>query len=1030
MSCRSGGGTPRDHLNLGLALLADGRASEALAALETARQLAPQEPRVYFALGILEKREGRYPRAADALERARKLAPRDVPTLFNLGVVYSLVNRSPDALACFDQVIHMGYINAPPFYVAALFRSFTLLNRSGRKPEAQKAFAEYQELEKTTPQSGSARALESGPFLQMEIDAGPASTAPNPPARYSFETVPAPSVAGVGLAAGDFDQDGTVDLLVANNRSPSTLLLNRGKANFHRVGLPPAQVSAFGDIDNDGHPDIFLGGPALHLFRNRGDGTLEDSSAKLPVGNLAPGITLHDSLFFDYDVDGDLDLLLVTSAGIRLFRNDAPGGFTDVTRAAGLDAAGPATRAAFADFDGDNSPDLVVAGEDGVHLLLNQRNGTFRARRIAGPASSLAVADFDADGRFDVALLSPSGVSLLRNLGSGNFAEIDLPNGRFPAPANASLTLLDYDRDGLTDILVTAGGNAYAGRNLGLNRWSDISQSFSLPYEWKQPGGGGPIAADLFADGRFHLARCSASGTLELARNTVPENHAWLKFSLEGMRSNRLGIGATVELKAGNFYHKTIVGNAPLLVGAGDLRQVDVARVTWPNGVLMNQIHAATNTTLRFREANRLASSCPLLYVWNGSEFTYVTDTLGNAPLGTPDGKGGFWLANNRELTSVPDGLLQPRDGRYEIRLTEELREVTYLDRVRLLAVDHPTAHAVYTNDRYAAPPYPTPQVYEASEIRPVRRATDHHGHDLTRRLREVDGDYAGDFALSQISGLAAETHSLTLELGDFTGNEPSELYLTGWVYWMDSNGLVAAGAHPVMPFLQAPDRSGRWKTIIPDLGLPTGTGKSVRVNLRGKFPANDYRVRLVSNLCVYWDQIRVADSSRRAGAVRELSPIAADIHFRGFSEVAYDEQERRPDHFDYQHLLANAPWDMHRGRYTRYGDIRQLLAQADDLYVIMGAGDEIALSFDTASLPPLPPGWQRSFFLDSTGWVKDGEPNTAHGQTVEPLPFRAMKNYPPGRQSFSDSVQRAACLREYQTRLAAPLIAPLAPVR
>ena len=116
--------------------------------------------------------------------------------------------------------------------------------------------------------------------------------------------------------------------------------------------------------------------------------------------------------------------------------------------------------------------------------------------------------------------------------------------------------------------------------------------------------------------------------------------------------------------------------------------------------------------------------------------------------------------------------------------------------------------------------------------------------------------------------------------------------------------------------------------------------------------------------------------------------------------------------------------WNPTPGLYTRYGDVRALLAHADDDLVIMGSGDELRLLFDPQRLPPLAPGWRRDFLLLFDGWAKDGDANTAFSQTVDPLPFHAMSAYPYGDHERHPSAYRG---RGDQTRPALRLVRPLA---
>jgi hypothetical protein len=117
------------------------------------------------------------------------------------------------------------------------------------------------------------------------------------------------------------------------------------------------------------------------------------------------------------------------------------------------------------------------------------------------------------------------------------------------------------------------------------------------------------------------------------------------------------------------------------------------------------------------------------------------------------------------------------------------------------------------------------------------------------------------------------------------------------------------------------------------------------------------------------------------------------------------------PHWFDYNSVSTGQKWLDLTGDYTRYGDVQPLLTAADDMYVINNSGDEITIKFDASKVPDLPDGWQRDFLIYSEGWVKDGDLNTASGNTVDPLPFHGMSEYPydPSIEHFpADSLHRA----------------------
>ena len=189
--------------------------------------------------------------------------------------------------------------------------------------------------------------------------------------------------------------------------------------------------------------------------------------------------------------------------------------------------------------------------------------------------------------------------------------------------------------------------------------------------------------------------------------------------------------------------------------------------------------------------------------------------------------------------------------------------------------------------------------------------AVDDQGHDVLPLVLMQDGRYPSDFARNRILGMA-DLHSLTLDLGDVPTSAPVTLWLNGWVFWTDSNGARALESNPqlqmVSPYLQVRDASGKWVTAISDMGLPSGTSRTMRVDLTGKFLSADHHVRIVTNLCVYWDQIFFTTHEAPAPAPMALSMIDADLHYRGFSALASDPEHVKPDSFDYEQVMSTAP--------------------------------------------------------------------------------------------------------------------------
>ncbi|MDQ6707421.1 MAG: hypothetical protein M3Z85_15765, partial [Acidobacteriota bacterium] len=313
--------------------------------------------------------------------------------------------------------------------------------------------------------------------------------------------------------------------------------------------------------------------------------------------------------------------------------------------------------------------------------------------------------------------------------------------------------------------------------------------------------------------------------------------------------------------------------------------------------------------------------------------------------------------------------------------------------------------------------------------IAPVS-AHDNAGRDVTNALLRRDKIYAEGFHRN-LSGVA-EMHHLNLDFGTAARENRAALILNGWVDWADGSTFLAASQEKkgglVLPYLQVKDAAGQWRTVIEDMGIPAGKPKTIVVDLTGKFLSASREVRIVTNLCVYWDEIFLSENTR-APEVRltALDPDSADLHFRGFSKPIIDPERRQPEAFSYAHTADLSMWNPTPGRYTRYGDVRPLISASDDRLVVMGSGDELRLHWDASKLPALARRWKRDYLLFVDGWAKDADANTAFSQTVEPLPFHGMSAYPyRANEHFPDDAAHREYLARFETRPALRLIRPL----
>jgi hypothetical protein len=335
--------------------------------------------------------------------------------------------------------------------------------------------------------------------------------------------------------------------------------------------------------------------------------------------------------------------------------------------------------------------------------------------------------------------------------------------------------------------------------------------------------------------------------------------------------------------------------------------------------------------------------------------------------------------------------------------------------------VDHPESVQVFVDERFVPAGEASLRIYRVARPRAPVAATDQAGRDLLPLLRERDDRYVSQFRLGKFQGLA-ETHDLILDLGELAAADVT-LFLNGWIFPTDASINLALSQQDSLrvlpPQLQVIGPDGAWHTVIADMGFPSGKAKTVVVDLAGKFLSRDRRVRIRTNMQIYWDQVFFTTGDVRGPAPpATLAPVAAHLHYRGFSRMYRRGGRYGPFWFDYGHVTREPRWLPLRGRFTRYGDVVALLQRADDQYVVFGPGDEITVEFAARDAPPLPAGWRRDFLLYSNGWLKDADLNTATGQTVEPLPFHGMSRYPYGPdEAYPGDREHQRYLRRYHTR-------------
>jgi tetratricopeptide (TPR) repeat protein len=1082
------------QVNRGIALLNLQRLDEAQKVLLDAAKRNPKDAPAGYNLGLLYKNSGDTQAAADAFRRVTEIDPNDADTWYFLGSVYAEAKQYPQAIEAFQHALKSNPLHASAEF--GLSRAYQQSGDTEHAREHLKRFQYITQSKLGAPislaygEQGKYSRAEEAPAVAEKVR-------PAIPVRFvdvtqqagivskpvaAAEAQDLASYLGSGACFLDYDGDDKLDIFLADNGSQGgiALLHNLGNGKFDDVtkkaGLDPtlhALGCSAGDYDNDGATDLALSfSGRILLLHNEKNGTFKDVTEAAGLASRATFASLNLGLtFIDYDHDGDLDLYvpsfggidprLRTSGGVGgsratrnvMLRNNGNRTFTDVTQATGLSRLLPGGVAVGTDYNNDRAVDLIATQAVFAPVIFqNPREGEFlvrepwREQQTASGAVGIAVLDFNKDSWMDVAFTrwARPAISLWQNKQGKSFAPVPLPETNWVR--GWGVAPIDYDNDGWIDLVVvgeTAEGKGEVRlfRNLGADGFMDVTAEVGLDkVSLKDPRA--VIVGDYDGDGASNLLITQNHGPAVLLRSHGGNQNNWLRLSLKGLNDNKSAIGTKVEVFAGATRQKWEIygssgylgqNSSEIIAGLGQSKQADVVRMLWPTGVLQDEIAVAANREQSFTEIDRRGSSCPTLFVWNGRHYELVADMIGAGVVGHWVGPGQRNIPRPTEYVKVERNLAQLKDGKFSFRLMEPMEEVVYLDRVRLLAVDHPRDFEVYPNEYFASnPPYPPFKVILSRNARPPAGAWDEHGQNVLPDL--LAHRYFGNFELLPFKGFT-KLHRLELDLGEPYRGGPLRLLFHGEIEYFTATGMYAAdqaGIQGIAPYVEAQNADGKWVRVLDDMGFPAGLPRTMVAELTGKLPTGTRRMRIWTNLQIYWDNILVdrTENSRADGGEAESDRAAkranyrltsvpltqAELQFHGYPRQIEDKPPGNVKYV-YEEVSATAPYARQSGSYTRYGDVRQLLESFDDRVVVFGSGEEVALQFDPSSLPGLPSGWVRDYFFLANGYEKDMDFYAAEGNTVDPLPFRAMGTYPYPRKSYPLDDNHLKYLLEYNTR-------------
>jgi hypothetical protein len=839
------------------------------------------------------------------------------------------------------------------------------------------------------------------PFNRFLVLASPPATPSVPDTKLTFAAEPLGAASGRPVAVAlsfPVNADGAPALVVADGSrvqridgAPGTWPLPVGTV----VANPPPVRDSIVPLDwnHDFRTDIALCGPGgVFLLLQNEDGTFTDVTARTSTGTF-PTYDCASAWAADVEMDGDLDLIIGVREGAPVvLRNNGNGTWQVQQPFAGTFNV----RAfAWADLDRDADPDAVFVDASGaLHVYINRQAGAFaRVADLAGPTNvaSATVADIDADDAIDVATLDAMGVVRITSRQGEMWTTREVARWDGLAgtsPGSHRLIAADLDNNGALDLAVSGRGQTRIWLADGSHRLQALAATLA---------GDVFSAADLNADGMLDLVGVAGGRpTRWLGKGTAGYHWKVIRPRAQqnagDQRINAFGVGGDIQVRSGLLVQTQVLSGAPVHFGLGTHTTIDVARIVWPNGVAQAEFRGGVDDAIVAEQ--RLKGSCPWVFAWDGSRMGFVTDFLWRSPLGLRiNAQDTAGVTQTEDWVRIAGEQLVPRDGAYDVRITAELWETHFFDHVSLLVVDHPADTEVFVDEKFSPAHPPALAVNVMAAVTPVARAWDDRGKDVTDLVARRDGRYLASFERGAYQGIAQE-HYVEFEIAEVRLKPDTTLVASGWIYPTDSsiNVAIGQGGHVTASGLALEARvAGQWVTVNPDLGFPAGKNKTMLVDL-APVPTDADRLRLRTNLEIYWDLLGVSEARAVPVQTNRLPASSAELTFRGYSQTTSPRGDA-PETPIYERLANTTQrWRDLVGYYTRFGNVNALLASVDDRYVIMNAGDELRLRFEAQPSPP--DGWRRDFVLIGDGWEKDGDYNTGYSQTVLPLPSHSRADY------------------------------------
>ncbi|HSS95469.1 MAG TPA: FG-GAP-like repeat-containing protein [Terriglobales bacterium] len=845
-----------------------------------ARELASKNDQIYYLMGILEGQRGNSAAAIDDLREAVDLNSQNLRAAYQLAqeverqggekseaesesVIQKILASQPDNLAA---LLELGRAAAKRKEAGTLKSVVAKISaRSSAWPsEVQQQVAALQ----TATNNGDMHAAatrttflrnvlmrvyeyrqslavikappgeEAQPFTHFLAMESPVFKPAAADTALSFSTEP---VANLGkgwswIGAIPLGSIGAPVVAVANGQQ---LRFSNGAAiafpggTSHTAPLPESVTPA--DLNYDFKNDLILtGASGVRLFRQENPNQFTDVTAKSKLPKSVVNGNYTGAWAVDIEADGDLDIVLGAKTGeLTVLRNNGDDTFTPIHPFKGISGL---QQFVWADLDGDGDPDAaLIDGSGKLHVFANERLGQFRERALPTnfpTVKAIATADVNNDSVMDLLVVESSG-SIVRltdkNEESWDVAEVaQVPDAASNLANDVRLRVADLDNNGGLDLILDpVGGKNTNGAFIWLK--DDKGNFVALDHP-----SGSPLvfdSADTNGDGHLKLLGLTVDGEPMQAINHGTKNYHWQTVRPHGVQSvgdqriNPFGVGGEIEIRSGLLVQKQTITGPQMHFGLGEQTSSDVVRVVWPNGTVRAEFAAKSDQDVTIEQ--RLKASCPFLFAFNGKEMEFVKDAV---PWGAAIGLrintlGAARVATTVEWYKIGRDQLVPHDRYYDVRIGAELWETYYYDNIALMTVDHPIGTEIFVDERFVVPPQ-KPQFTVVETPRNIARATDDFGNDVTDILTTLDGRALENFGKGQYQGVTRD-HYVEIDLGnDVPDQGPLYMIGQGSIHDTDSSINVAI------------TQGHRWQAKGMSLEVPDGKGGWILAQDNLGFPA------------------------------------------------------------------------------------------------------------------------------------------------------------------------------------------------